>query len=274
MFMKNKIIIGLIPFILLPSFIFGGFAFFYFGDQYIVNNNQNVQIDIENNKEIGSIELRYADENGEYTKNEMLNNSFKNQVFMDYGSVYFIRNDNPTLKRDFIIYYEKPTNINDVANLKISLYCEIIISDTDTRGIEIKEYKDENGESRFYPSSNSVLDIYKPSNIVYKNYNNNFELVNSEEINDTTEKYVACIRDNILADSITNNEWLTMFNINLNYKNYSVINNGERIEGNMAPSVAVFDNSYKNKMISNKNATNYSNIKIKFYLESVEQNNE
>lgn len=272
--MKNKIIIGLIPFIILPSFIFGGFALFYFGDQYVVNNNQNVQIDIENNKEIGSIELRYADENGEYTKNEMLNTSFKNQVFMDYDSVYFIRNDNPTLKRDFIIYYDKPTNINDVANLKISLYCEIIISDTDTRGIEIKEDKDENGEIRFYPSSNSVLDIYKPSNIVYKNYNNNFELVKSEEINDTTEKYVACIRDNILADSITNNEWFTKFNINLNYKNYSVIKDGERMEGNMAPSVTEYENNYKNKIISNKNAINNSNIKIKFYLDSVRQNNE
>lgn len=272
--MKNKIIIGLIPFILLPSFIFGGFAFFYFGNQYVINNDQNVNIDIENSKEIGNIELRYADENGEYTKNEMLNTSFKNQVFMDYDSVYFIRNDNPTIKRDFIIYYEKPTNIIDISNLKISLCCEMTITDTDTRGIKIKEYKDDNEEIRFYPSSNSVLDIYKPSNIVYKNYNNNFELVKSEEINDTTEKYVACIRDNILADSITNNEWFTKFNINLNYKNYSVINNGERIEGNMAPSVAVFDNSYKNKMISNKNATNNSNIKIKFYLESVEQNNE
>ena len=51
--MKNKIIIGLIPFILLPSFIFGGFAFFYFGNQYVNNNDQNVNIDIENSKEIG-----------------------------------------------------------------------------------------------------------------------------------------------------------------------------------------------------------------------------
>ena len=45
--MKNKIIIGLIPFILLPSFIFGGFAFFYFGNQYVINNDQGVDIDIE-----------------------------------------------------------------------------------------------------------------------------------------------------------------------------------------------------------------------------------
>lgn len=272
--MKNKIIIGLIPFILLPSFIFGGFAFFYFGNQYVINNDQNVNIDIENSKEIGNIELRYADENGEYTKNEMLNTSFKNQVFMDYNSVYFIRNDNPTIKRDFIIYYEKPTNIIDISNLKISLCCEMTITDTDARGIKIKEYKDENEEIRFYPSSESILDIFEPSSILYKDFNNVFELVSSREIGDTTEKYVACIRENILLDSITTNEWFTMFNINLNYKNYSVINNGERIEGNMAPSVTEFDNSYKNKMVSNKNATNNSNIKIKFYLKSVEENNE
>ena len=116
----NKHLLILLPLLILPLIVGGGFALFYFGDSSTSNKNQKVSIDIANNPEIGSIELRYADENGNYleTNNEILNTDFKNQVFMDFDSIYLIRNDNPTIKRSFTIYYAKPEHTTSILNLR------------------------------------------------------------------------------------------------------------------------------------------------------------
>ena len=141
--MKRKLITLLVPLLAFPLVVGGGFALFFFGD-LSTDKNQEVSIDIASNPEIGSIELRYADENGEYTKNEIENTDFKNQVFMDFDSVYLIRNDNPTVKRNFTIYYNGPQNITSVFHLEVALLCEVTITDTDTRGVNIIEFDDEN----------------------------------------------------------------------------------------------------------------------------------
>ncbi len=270
----NKHLLILLPLLILPLIVGGGFALFYFGDSSTSNKNQKVSIDIANNPEIGSIELRYADENGNYleTNNEILNTDFKNQVFMDFDSIYLIRNDNPTIKRSFTIYYAKPEHTTSILNLNVTLFCDITITDTDARGIEIMEFNDENGEERFYPSSKSVLDIYEPSVVLYENWDDNFALISGGKANDTTATYRAIVRNNLLVGSSTSQNWHTTFNIDFNYKDYNAIRNGERFEGNMAPSVSEFADSYKNKIISNRKAMEHSNVKITFYLQVVGEN--
>jgi len=269
----NKRLIALIPLLVTPLLVGGGFALFFFGDLSTGNKDQNVSIDIADNPKIGSIELRYADENGNFSEenNEILNANFKNQVFMDFDSVYLIRNDNPTAKRSFTIYYVKPKNTTSVFNLNVTLFCDITITDTDTRGIQIIEFNDENGEERFYPSSKSVLDIYEPSVVLYEDWDDNFELISGDE-NDTTLTYRARVRNNLLVDSTISREWHTTFNVDFNYKYYSAIRKGERIEGNMAPSMSETTAAYKNKIVSNREAAKHSNVKITFYLQVVGEN--
>lgn len=262
----NKKIIALLPLLVVPLCVGGGFAVFFFGDLSKENNSQNVSIDIADNPEIGNIELRYTDDDGNL-QNELLNTSFKNQVFMDFDSVYLIRNDNPTVKRNFTIYYRKPSSTTSVFHLNISLMCEVTITDTDARGIEIIEFVDEKGEERFYPSTKSVLDIYEPSVVLYQDWDDNFQLVDGGEANDTSATYVAKIRNNLLLDTSISREWHTTFNVDFNYKYYSAIRNGERIEGNMAPSMSENSASYKNKIISNREASKNSSVKIRFYLQ-------
>lgn len=264
----KKRLIALIPFLVLPLVVGGGFGLFYFGDQSTSNKDQSVSVDIKDSPEIGSVELRYTDENGDL-QNEMLNTRFKNQVFMDFDSVYLIRNDNPTVKRDFTIYYIKPKNTTSVFHLQISLFCEITITDTDERGIAIIEFDDENGEERFYPSSASVLDIYEPSVVLYEDWDDNFELVSGGGASDTSATYLARVRNDLLVEASTSREWHTTFNVDFNYKDYSAIRNGERIEGNMAPSMSESSDAYKKKIVSNRKATEHSKVKISFYLKVV-----
>ena len=270
----NKRLIALIPLLVVPLVVGGGFALFYFGDMITSNKDQNVSIDITDNPEIGSIELRYADKDGNYPEgnNEILNTEFKNQVFMDFDSVYLIRNDNPTTKRSFTIYYFKPQSTTSVYHLNITLFCEVTITDTDARGIEIVEFKDENEEERFYPSSKSVLDIYEPSVVLYEDWDDNFELISGGQENDTTATYRAIVRNNLLVDTTASRDWHTTFNLDFNYKDYSAIRNGERIEGNMAPSISESVDAYKNKIVSNRQAIEHSNVKITFYLKVVGEN--
>ena len=125
--MKRKLITLLVPLLAFPLLVGGGFALFFFGDLSTSNKDQNVSIDIASNPDIGSIELRYADENGDYPEgnNEVLNTNFKNKVFMDFDSVYLIRNDNPTVKRNFTIYYKGPIAITSVFHLNVALLCEV-----------------------------------------------------------------------------------------------------------------------------------------------------
>ena len=272
--MKRKLITLLFPLLAFQLLVGGGFALFFFGDLSTSNKDQNVSIDIASNPDIGSIELRYADENGDYPEgnNEVLNTNFKNKVFMDFDSVYLIRNDNPTVKRNFTIYYKGPVAITSVFHLNVALLCEVIITDTDTRGVNIVEFDDKNGEERFYPSSKSVLDIYEPSVVLYEDWDDNFKLVSGGGANDTSATYVARIRNNFLVDSTISEDWHTTFNIDFNYKDYNAVRNGERIEGNMAPSISEFADSYKNKIISNRKAMEHSNVKITFYLQVVGEN--
>ena len=272
--MKRKLITLLVPLLAFPLLVGGGFALFFFGDLSTSNKDQNVSIDIASNPDIGSIELRYADENGDYPEgnNEVLNTNFKNKVFMDFDSVYLIRNDNPTVKRNFTIYYTSPIAITSVFHLNVALLCEVTITDTDTRGVNIVEFDDKNGEERFYPSSKSVLDIYEPSVVLYEDWDDNFKLVSGGGENDTSATYVASIRNNFLVDSTISEDWHTTFNIDFNYKDYNAIRNGERFEGNMAPSISEFADSYKNKIISNRKAMEHSNVRIKFYLQIVGEN--
>jgi len=267
----NKRLLTILPLLILPLIVGGGFALFYFGDKSTSNKDQNVSIDITDNPEIGSIELRYADKDGNYPEenNEILNTDFKNQVFMDFDSVYLIRNDNPTIKRDFTIYYNSPKNITSVFHLEVALLCEVTITDTDARGVNIIEFDDENGEERFYPSSESVLDIYEPSVVLYKDWDDNFQLTSGGGENDTTATYRARVRNNILVDASVESSWHTTFNLDFNYKYYSAIRNGERIEGNMAPSMSETTDAYKKKIVSNREAMKHSNVQIKFYLKVV-----
>lgn len=269
--MKRKLITLLVPLLAFPLVVGGGFALFFFGD-LSTDKNQEVSIDIASNPEIGSIELRYADENGEYTKNEIENTDFKNQVFMDFDSVYLIRNDNPTVKRNFTIYYTGPKNTTSVFHLNVALLCEVTVTDTDTRGVNIVEFDDENGEERFYPSSKSVLDIYEPSVVLYEDWDDNFQLVSGGGANDTSATYVASVRNNLLVDTTISRDWHTTFNVDFNYKDYSAIRNGERIEGNMAPSISETTAAYKKKVISNREAAKNSKVNIKFYLKIVGEN--
>lgn len=267
----NKRFIIIIPFLIFPFIVGGGFSLFYFGDKSTSNRDQNVSVDIKDNPEIGSIELRYTDDDGN-SQNEILNTSFKNQVFMDFDSVYLIRSDNPTIKRDFTVYYLKPENTTSIFNLQISLFCEITITDTDARGIEIKEFNDENGEKRFYPTTSSVLDIYEPSVVLYEDWDDNFELISGGGVSDTSATYLARVRNNLLVETSMSGEWHTTFNIDFNYKDYSAVRNGERIEGNMAPSMSESNDAYKKKIVSNRNAAKKSNVKISFYLQITGEN--
>lgn len=262
--MKNKLLFIFLPVLAATLLVGGGFAVFVYSDLSKVDNSQKVSIGIADNPEIGKIELRYTDEDGNL-KNELSNTEFENQVFMDFDSVYIIRNDNPTSERNFTISYTGPSSTTN--DLNVTLFCEVTIEDKDERGISVIDFTDENGEERFYPSSKSVLDIYEPSVVLYENWDDNFTLISGGKENDHSATYLAKVRNDLLADTSTNGEWHTTFNVNFNYKFYSTVRNGERIEGSMAPSLSESSASYKKKLMSNKEACDNSNVSIKFYLQ-------
>lgn len=266
--MKNKLLLMFLPVLAATLCVGGGFAVFIYSDLSKVDNSQKVSIGIVDNPEIGKIELRYTDEGGDL-KNELANSDFKNQVFMDFDSVYIIRNDNPTLERNFTISYKGPSTTT--SNLNVTLFCEVTIEDSDERGVSVVEFADENGEERFYPSSKSVLDIYEPSVVLYENWDDNFTLISGGKENDNKATYRATVRNDLLADSSTSGEWHTTFNVNFNYKFYSTVSNGERIEGSMAPSLSESSASYKKKLASNKEACDNSKVSITFYLQAEEK---
>lgn len=267
--MKKRLLIFIAPFLLTPLIIGSAFAVFYF-DKSSINKDQNIDVDITNNPDIGDIKLVYKDDEGNY-QDELMNTEFKNQVFMGDDSVYFIRNDNISVKRDFTLLYTKPKTVTSIFHQNVALYCDIAIKDSDERGIKIEKFTDSLGEERFFPYSNSILDIFKPSIVLYENWDDTFELIRDGKTNDKNATYRAKVRTNLLETTVSNNLYTT-FTLELNYLNYSVINNGERIEGNMAPSLSESSASYIKKMNANKLALLNSELKISFHLDLVDKN--
>ena len=269
--MKNKIILGLIPFIILPLFTFSGFAFFYFGNQYIINNDQNVNINIENNPSLGTVKLMY--QTGTGTQNEAENKAFKNQLYMDFDDVYFIRNDNLTVEREFIVDYTPPSdNFASIStNYNVGLFCDINIIDTDERGYKDNIFiESSTNEERHYPSSNSIIDYFAPSYITYKDLDKNMKF----EVSDFDEKATNVTYTCLMNSDIKNidNEKMKSFYLENAYLNYSFTEHGEMFEGNMAPGSATVKEVYQKKLEATMNAKKNSKINIVFRLGLIKVN--
>lgn len=276
--MKNKIIIGLIPFILLPSFIFGGFAFFYFGNQYVINNDQGVDIDIEDNPSLGTVKLIYKEINAtgsETYKDELYGgtSSLKNQLFMDFDNVYFIRNDNLTIEREFIVDYIPPEdNFASISTkYNVGLFCDINIIDIDARGYKINKFKDsETNEERSYVSSNSIIDYFEPSYITYKDLSRNMRFeINNDDETATNVTYTCLMYSDIRS---IESERYASFYLENAYSNYSFSEDDEIFEGNMAPSSSTTKEIYQKKLEATMSAKQNSKINIIFRLGLIEAN--
>lgn len=268
--MKNKIILGLVPFIMIPMFTFGGFAFFYFGNQYIINNKQGVDIDIEDSPNLGTIKLLYKESTGtseKYIEEKYDDTStFENQLFMDFDNVYFIRNDNLTIEREFIVDYVPPEdNFASISTeYNIGLYCDINIVDTDARGYIDNTFIDSSTkEERHFPSSNSIIDYFEPSYVTYKDLNKNMKFEKDNDKTATNVTYTCLMYSDIKNVS---SEKYASFYLENTYSNYLFEANGKMFEGNMAPSSATTKEVYQKKLEATMNAKKNSKINIIFRL--------
>lgn len=276
--MKNKIILGLIPFIILPLFTFSGFAFFYFGNQYVINNDQGVDIDIEDNPSLGTVKLIYKSINAtgsEIYKDELYGgtSALKNQLYMDFDDVYFIRNDNLTIEREFIVDYTPPTDqfASISTNYNVGLFCDINIIDTDERGYKDNVFiESSTNEERYYPSSNSIIDYFAPSYITYKDLDKNMKF----EVNDIDEKSTNVTYTCLMYSDIKSieSERYASFYLENAYLNYSFTEHGEMFEGNMAPGSATVKEVYQKKLEATMNAKKNSKINIVFRLGLIKVN--
>lgn len=269
--MKKKLILMFLPFFVLPAIVGGGFAIFYFGDG-TTSSSQDVNISIADNPELGAIKLVYGVTNSsgqmEYRDEESSN--LKTQLFMDFDSIYFVRSDNLTAKRNFIIDYEKPSDnyASIPSGYTIGLVCSFIIEDSDDRGYISKTYTNSQGKIIHYPSSNSIIDFFEPT---YVNYRETNELIKynltSGDNNSKKVIYSCLIRGSMKVATKT----FVHFTMEMAYKNYTFTQNGEIFEGNMSPDASTSKEEFKHRIESNITARNNSKISVEFSLVLVEK---
>lgn len=259
---KKNIVVLFVVLITMQFIIGSGFALFYFNSTPSEDEKQNTNISIENDVELGVITL-LANENSDKKENEL---DYETQLFLNNDSVYFIRSDNLTQKRSFILDYTLPQDLSKIStNYTISLNCEIKIIDNDLRGVKIEKENKSSNEIK-YIYSNSILDYVVPANIIFGKSSNskNFKLKSGNETTNT-EIYTCEIYEDIL--SLEQNEIKNPIYIDMIYKNYILNDNGDIYEGSMSPASLSSNIEEYKKVIEKANLSkNNSKIEIKFKL--------
>lgn len=270
--MKKKLVLMFLPFFILPLVVGGGFAFFYFGDDK-TSSSQDVNISITDKPELGSIKLVYEsiDSEGNKVHLDEETSSLTTQLFMDIDSIYFIRSDNLSAKRNFMLDYKSPSdNFATIPDgYSIGLISSFIIEDTDARGYKSETFNQDN-EIIHYPTSNSIIDFFEPTYVTYKEDNRNikYDLVSGDD-SSTRVVYSCLIQSNVAYSSSQN----LHFTMEMAYKNYIFNQNGEIFEGSMSPDASTSKEEFKHRIESNNIARKNSKITVEFSLTLVETGN-
>ena len=258
--MKKRIVFAIIPLVVIPLVIGGGFAIFIFG-KGSVSENQAVNIEIENAKDIGELKLVYKD--GDNYLDELARTDLTNTVVLGYQNAMLVNSDNPTKGRSFILEYDHPTASEYTGNT-LGLYCSFEVSDTDARGVNILTASD----GKLYSQSNSVVDIYQPSRISYQQDGStsitqaNFSV--KEELT-TSKTYVCKIMD--ITPTLNGGTFYYDLNLALTFATYNVTYSGSDQKGTFAPIASYSYDSHIAKFKANQAACQNATVNIKFYLE-------
>lgn len=258
--MKKRIALAIVPLIVVPLAIGGGFALFIF-DKGAASEEQPVSIKIENANDWGELTLVYKD--GTSYVDESTNSDLYSCVRLGYQNVLMTRSDNPTKARNFIIQYDHPT-ANEYDGDALNLYCEIEISDTDAKGVTIETIED----SKIYAKSNSIVDIFKPTSITYKeegataNTLSSFSLKEELTTSSTYVCKIASITPTLGADTVYYD--LAM---SFEFLSYKATLNGTEYTGTLAPIHSFSYEAYMAKLQANIAACENSNVNVRFYLD-------
>lgn len=246
--MRKKMSFMFFFFFFISIFIIGsGFSIFYFGNNN-TNNSQLIDVELKDNIELGTLKID--------------DNELETQLFFDNDSVYFIRSDNISKKRNFKLKYEKSNYMENNALIKVAIKCDITIEDTDFRGILIDDVLD----NEKYLYSQSIIDYFEPSSIWF---NGDSEAVSFKLIDGDSQSKSVTYSSTIIDDinKIETND-IEEFEINLIYSNYTISDSTDSIFGNtMSPNnICSSLNGYKKVMKKIEEAKTNSKITISFRL--------
>ena len=249
--MRKKLIVPVFMMFTPLLLVGGGFSVFIFSNNIVTESN-NVTISIEKSLDYGEIKLVYL-KDGQYL-NELDNLNFKTYLELGYENALLVRNDNPSIKRSFLIEYTPPNEpLNDV-----SLNVKLTLKDSDSRGIS---FASPLGENNPYPISSSLLDIISPKRASLHGYADSsvFNEIESLPQHITYQSKLIQFRPTI-------NERFQVF-LDFSYLWFNETYLGKSITGSFSPSYHLSRKMLEEKMKSNIEALNNSSIDISFYLE-------
>ncbi len=249
--MKKKLIMPLIAMFTPLLLVGGGFSIFIFSNN-AVSESSNVTISIEKSLDYGEIRLVYL-KDGQYL-NELDNVNFKTYLELGYEDALLIRNDNPSIKRSFIIEYIPPLE----SLIDVSLNVKLTLKDTDSRGIS---FASPLGENNPYPISSSLLDIISPKRASLHGYDDS-SVFNEVESLPQQITY----QSKLVQFSPTVNERFQV-SLEFSYLWFNETYLGKPITGSFSPSYHLSRKMLEEKMKSNIEALNNCSIDISFYLE-------
>lgn len=136
----------LIIFLLLAVLAVGvGFSLFYFGNNTTSAVQPSVSVSVDD-LQIGKVSIDGAEQTY--------------QLFLDIDKLYLISSANPTKEAEF------PLNLSGYEGYQVSLVCDVVLSDTDARGIGSVDYQVTDEERmEHHDISNSILDYFEPASI-------------------------------------------------------------------------------------------------------------
>ncbi len=243
---KSRIILTLLPVLLIPSLVGIGFALYDFTATNKSSNSDSVNINVDDSTDVGSLKLVFknlvggysfdANSNLSYTSvtysseyvdeldnDDNLENPIVTKLYFGFDEVNFRRSDNPSINRNFVLNFTKNENFDYTTNYKVSVDCLLTISDEDDRGVSIN-----NHSTTLIPSTESILDVFKPTNISFKSSTttNAFSISstnNDDESEATSITYKANIIDDVSSLSYTDLVAISdAFYINFDYKTNTV----------------------------------------------------
>ena len=248
--MKRRLILSLLVFGFIFSLVGGGFSLFIFNLNH-VDASQNIDISVESKDESGDINLVYLNEEGEY-EDELSDSKLKTKLEFNFDNVIFKRNDQPSQEKTFVLKYSP---VIDVINKKLSIKCFIKIKDNDDKGVIINT-------SPQYPKSNSIIDIFKPSEIITNIIGDSAQssyLVSEDSALDHLSIYSSFIYQN---KTITD---LNPIYFEIKFVHIYLSRGGL----SFAPSSSTSEDALKKKIESNINAMKNSSIELVFSMEVV-----
>lgn len=128
-----------------------GFSLFYFGNHTATAVQPSVSVSVDE-LQVEKVSLDSAGN--------------KYQLFLDSDTLYLISSANPTKEAEFALTLSEYHAYKDWEGYKVSLVCDVVLSDPDERGISSVDYNvEDDGRMEHHDISASILDYFEPASI-------------------------------------------------------------------------------------------------------------